>query len=82
MAKRQKAGFQREGLLRRYWLQRETRVDVVCWARLPADPVSGEAWGLRSYESSYSDPRPGKDVFDVRSLSDRKGLNGIAYSEW
>jgi RimJ/RimL family protein N-acetyltransferase len=35
----EKAGFQREGLLRRYWLQRDTRVDVVSWARLPRDPA-------------------------------------------
>ena len=35
----EKAGFRREGLLRRYWLQRDTRVDVVCWSRLPADPA-------------------------------------------
>lgn len=35
----EKAGFQREGLLRRYWLQRGRRIDVICWARLPADPV-------------------------------------------
>jgi RimJ/RimL family protein N-acetyltransferase len=35
----EKAGFQREGLLRRHSLQRGRRIDVICWARLPADPV-------------------------------------------
>lgn len=57
--------------------------------RVPRDPFSSDTsappertWGLRSYDSPYNDPKPGKDVFDVRSLSERKGLNGIAYSEW
>jgi general secretion pathway protein G len=57
--------------------------------RIPRDPLHKErsaspesTWGLRSYESSPHDPRAGKDVFDVYSLSDGKGLNGIAYREW
>jgi general secretion pathway protein G len=57
--------------------------------RVPRDPFQPDtsvaperSWGLRSYESPPGDPRPGKDVFDVRSLSERKGLNGISYSEW
>jgi general secretion pathway protein G len=57
--------------------------------RIPRDPLNADAsvppesnWGLRSYETPPDDPRPGKDVFDVRSLSERKGLNGIAYSKW
>lgn len=57
--------------------------------RVPRDPLHSDAgmppersWGLRAYESPHNDPRPGRDVFDVRSLSDRKGLNGIPYSEW
>jgi general secretion pathway protein G len=57
--------------------------------RVPRDPLHPDTaaapertWGLRSYESPPNDPRPGKDVFDVRSLSDRKGLNGIPYAEW
>ncbi len=57
--------------------------------RVPRDPLHSDAsvpaertWGLRSYESPANDPRPGKDVFDVRSLSDRKGLNGTPYAEW
>jgi general secretion pathway protein G len=57
--------------------------------RIPRDPLNPypdvapeRSWGIRSYESPPSDPRPGKDVFDVRSLSDRKGLNGIPYAEW
>ena len=50
--------------------------------RVPADPMSGEAWGLRSYASPANDPREGKDVFDVFSRSAGIGLNGIAYKEW
>jgi general secretion pathway protein G len=57
--------------------------------RVPRDPFRVNAsvppersWGLRSYESPPNEPRPGKDVFDVRSLSDGKGLNGVSYTEW
>jgi general secretion pathway protein G len=50
--------------------------------RVPADPISGEEWGLRSYASPATEPQPGKDVFDVYSRSEGTGLNGIAYREW
>src|SRR5690242_13332064 len=50
--------------------------------RLPADPMSGEDWGLRSYESAPDDPHEGKDVFDVYSKSDETGLNGVPYTKW
>jgi len=50
--------------------------------RIPPDPVSGEDWGLRSYESPSDEPKPGKDVFDVYSISDAVGINGIKYREW
>jgi general secretion pathway protein G len=50
--------------------------------RVPADPVSGQEWGLRSYASAADAPRPGQDVFDVFSRSEQLGLNGIAYREW
>jgi RimJ/RimL family protein N-acetyltransferase len=33
----EKCGFRREGVLRRYGLQRGDRVDLVMWARLPGD---------------------------------------------
>jgi general secretion pathway protein G len=50
--------------------------------RVPADPVSGESWGLRSYASPADAPKDGDDVFDVHSKSGQAGLNGIPYREW
>jgi general secretion pathway protein G len=50
--------------------------------RIPADPMSGQQWGLRSYASPADQPKPGEDVFDVFSRSEQVGLNGTAYREW
>ena len=50
--------------------------------RVPVDPVSGDEWGLRSYASPPTEPKPGKDVFDVYSRSADRALNGTAYREW
>jgi len=55
--------------------------------RIPADPLhpaqgDDNGWGLRTYDSSADNPRPGEDVFDVYSRAPGKGLNGIAYSQW
>jgi general secretion pathway protein G len=50
--------------------------------RIPADPLSGVEWGLRSYASSATEPQPGKDVYDVYSKSADTGLNGVPYREW
>ena len=50
--------------------------------RIPADPFHADKWGLRSYASPHDDPQSGKDVFDVYSLADGTGLNGIPYRQW
>ena len=57
--------------------------------KLPRDPMSADSlapaastWDLRSYESSPSEPRPGKDVYDVHSPSQAVGLDGTPYRTW
>ena len=56
--------------------------------RLPEDPfytpeyLDDPKWGVRSYESSPEDPREGDDVYDVYSLSEMTGTNGIPYAQW
>ena len=56
--------------------------------RLPRDPFADPAlpaaqtWGLRSYDSPPDAPQAGRDVFDVRSLSEAIGLDGTPYQAW
>jgi len=52
--------------------------------RLPRDPMTGKAeWDTRSSqdgpEALFTD---GINIFDVRSTSERVGLNGVPYNEW
>ena len=63
--------------------------------RLPPDPLfveldvagvsatpAADTWGKRSYESPFDSPKAGDDVYDVFSMSETIGLNGIPYREW
>jgi general secretion pathway protein G len=70
-------------------IQSEQKVMMFFLRRVPRDPMfpdptvsAGDTWGLRSYKSPPSDPQPGEDVFDVYTLAQGKGLNGIAYRDW
>jgi len=57
--------------------------------RIPRDPLNSDAdvsaaktWGKRSYASPHDAPEEGNDVFDVYSLAEGAGLNGIPYRQW
>lgn len=56
--------------------------------RIPVDPFApagtpeADMWGLRSYASSPDEPKAGDDVYDVYSLSQGIGSNGIPYHRW
>jgi general secretion pathway protein G len=67
----------------------EKKKNLYFMRRIPRDPffpdssvAAEETWGLRSYQSPPDDPQQGDDVYDVHSLSNTKGLNGVPYREW
>jgi general secretion pathway protein G len=51
---------------------------------IPIDPITGKAeWDMRScYDSADSSSWGGENVFDVRSKSSDKAMNGEKYSDW
>ncbi|PWT88403.1 MAG: hypothetical protein C5B55_13150 [Blastocatellia bacterium] len=51
---------------------------------IPIDPITGKAeWDFRScYDAADSTSWGGENVFDVRSKSKDKALNGESYSDW
>jgi general secretion pathway protein G len=70
-------------------IQSEKKVMMYFLRRIPRDPLfpdstvtAADTWGLRSYKSPPTDPQPGDDVFDVYSMAQGKGLNGIAFHDW
>ncbi len=52
--------------------------------RIPIDPMTGEVeWGLRSYQDEPdADSWGGENVYDVYSLSEGVGMNGVPYAQW
>jgi general secretion pathway protein G len=52
--------------------------------RIPIDPFTGKAeWGLRSTsDDANSTSWGGGHVYDVYSLSQGTGMNGVPYREW
>lgn len=63
--------------------QLSTKIKVYLRA-IPVDPMTGKAeWDLRSsYDPADSGSWGGENVFDVRSKSKEKALNGEQYSDW
>lgn len=50
---------------------------------LLTDPITGAAWQLRCYDDPPdAETWCGKDVYDVRTTSDLKGLDGTPYNTW
>lgn len=67
----------------------QSPVRLVFLRQVPRDPFypdaavpAAQTWRTRAYASPPDDPQPGDDVFDVRSMSTRPGLNGVPYSDW
>lgn len=52
--------------------------------RIPIDPMTGEEeWGKRSWQDEWdADNWGGENLFDVYSLSEGVGMNGVPYREW
>ena len=51
---------------------------------VPADPMTGsnQSWKIEMEDALRSVNQTEPGIFDVHSASDKKGLDGTAYSEW
>jgi general secretion pathway protein G len=50
---------------------------------LMTDPITGRAWQLRCYDDPPDvETWCGKDIYDIRTTSDLKGLDGTPYHTW
>jgi general secretion pathway protein G len=64
--------------------QSPERHKVKFLARVPVDPITGEAeWGIRSYQDDWDSESWGRqNVYDVYSLAPGRALDGTNYHDW